>query len=95
MRRLLTGVLIAGVLALSSGCQVVNGPSGRMLKPVAWHLRDGSYRPFNDVNSGSLLSWNREFGAYDSYAPGWGWWGGGSPNQAYNSYFGGRPLPRN
>ena len=54
MRRLLTGMLLAGVLAMSSGCQVVGQPGGWKFKPVNWHLHNGTYRPFNDVNSGSL-----------------------------------------
>lgn len=94
MRRLWLRILIAGVVTMCSGCQVVEGPKGRVLKPIAWHLHDGTYRPFNDVNSGSLWSWNNEFGGYDShfYGPGNIWRGAGS---AYNSIYGSRPPSRN
>ena len=45
---------LAGILATLSGCAISRSPTGLALKAVPWHLHDGSYRPFNDINSGSL-----------------------------------------
>lgn len=69
MRCLLAGMLLAGVVAISSGCEVVSRPGGWALKPIPWTLGNGSYRPFNDVNSETLPrrssgSW-RNFATYE------------------------------
>jgi hypothetical protein len=49
---------VTAISALTSGCAIDRGPTGLALNPVPLHLRDGSYRPFNDVNSGSLPRWS-------------------------------------
>jgi hypothetical protein len=69
MRYFLGGMLLAGVVALCSGCEVVNQPGGWRLKPIPWTLGNGTYRPFNDVNSEGLPrlgagSW-RNFATYE------------------------------
>lgn len=58
---------LAGILATLSGYAISRGPTGLALKAVPWHLHDGDYRPFNDINSGSLP--RPYFGIYggDSY----------------------------
>ena len=69
MRYLLAVILLAGVVAVSSGCEVVSRPGGWALKPIPWTLGNGTYRPFNDVNSEGLPrlgagSW-RNFATYE------------------------------
>jgi hypothetical protein len=49
---------LAAVTTITSGCASDRGPNGLVLNPVPLHLHDGSYRPFNDVNSGSLPRWS-------------------------------------
>lgn len=41
-------------MTIVPGCAISQGPSGLVLKAVPWHLHDGTYRPFNDINSGNL-----------------------------------------
>ena len=54
MRRFGFGLLVAALLATASGCTVVSEGRGFTLKPIPWQFHNGTYRPFNDVNSGNL-----------------------------------------
>lgn len=67
MRRLLMGMLMAGVLAMTCGCTVVSEAHGFSLKPIPWRLHNGTYRPFNDVNSGGLSPWRGGYRSYGTY----------------------------
>ena len=67
MRRLGLGLLLAVVLAAVSGCTVVGEGRGFALKPIPWQIHNGTYRPFNDVNSGNLPRWSgiRYYGTFE------------------------------
>jgi hypothetical protein len=56
--RLAIFAVLAGIMTILPGCAISHGPDGLVCKAIPWHLHDGSYRPWNDVNSGSLQRWN-------------------------------------
>jgi hypothetical protein len=57
MRRLLMLVAISSTSMSLTGCTIERGPNGPAIHAASWHLQDGTYRPWNDVNSGTLSRW--------------------------------------
>ena len=94
MPRLKCLLLAIALVAPCSGCTISREPCGIRIMAADWHLRNGTYRPFADVNSGSLAppyGWYRSYG----YGPGGGYGGGpggaaGNGTGSYSPYGSGR-----
>jgi len=76
-----------------SGCTISREPCGIRIKLADWHLRNETYRPFADVNSGTLAA---PYGWYGTYGFGPGGYGigpggaGGNGTGFYSPYRFGR-----
>lgn len=70
MRFMLRLVSIGLLFAPMSGCTIAREPSGLAIHAAGWRLQDGSYRPWNDVNSGSLSPWISRRNPYAGLQPG-------------------------
>lgn len=54
MRRMLCLAFAAMLLVTVPACTISHEPCGLVVRPADWHLTDGTYRPWNDINSGTL-----------------------------------------
>jgi hypothetical protein len=82
MPRLKSLLLAIAFVSSCSGCTISREPCGIRIKFADWHLRNGTYRPFADVNSGTLGAPYGWYGTY-GFGPGGGY-GSGSGGAAGN-----------
>ena len=69
MNRLMMLFAISLALTALTGCTIERGPKGLAIHASPWHLRDGTYRPWNDVNSGTISRWRSRNNPYAGVQP--------------------------
>lgn len=88
MPRVVCLAFAALLLITVPACTISHEPCGLVVRPADWHFTNGTYRPWNDINSGTLAA---PAGAYWGNPWGYGYYLGGSSPTAGSSMATGLP----